>query len=79
MKPMWAANLDKGETKRGRGSEKKTPVFGTAQREGSVKVVEVPNVQRETVMPIIEASVDAGTYIHTDEFNVYDVLQDKGL
>lgn len=67
-----------GETKRGRGSEKKTPVFGLAQRRADIRATVVTNVQRKTVMPIIQANVELGTKIHMDEFNVYDDLAAQG-
>ena len=63
---------------RGRGAEKKTPVFGVAQRQGGVKVAVVPDVKRKTILPILEASVEKGTRVHTDEFMVYNNLPEKG-
>ena len=67
-----------GQTKRGRGSEKKTPVFGLAQRQGDVRITVVPDVQRKTLSPLIQENVQPGTKIHTDEFNVYDNLTELG-
>lgn len=64
--------------KRGRGAEKKTPVFGMAQRQGGVKVTVVPDVKRVTVMPILENAVEKGTRVHTGEFTIYDNLPEEG-
>lgn len=64
--------------KRGRGADKKTAVFGMAQRQGGVKVTVVPDVKRKTVMPILESSVEKGTRVHTGEFMIYDNLPQKG-
>lgn len=35
-------------------------------------------MKRKTILPILEASVEKGTRVHTDEFMVYDNLPNKG-
>lgn len=64
--------------KRGRGAEKKVPVFGLVQRQGKVRAVAVSNVKSKTLMPIITENVVEGSTVHTDEFMVYDALTDRG-
>jgi len=64
--------------KRGRGSENKTPVLGIAERKGKIVAIATPNVRTETVLPIIAACVKRKATIHTDEFSVYDRLENMG-
>lgn len=65
--------------KRGRGADGKTVVLGMLQRDGDVMLQVVPNVKRNTLLPIITASVQAGSIIHTDELPSYRVLPDNGF
>lgn len=60
--------------KRGRGAEGKTPVFGIAQRQGKVIAKVVPNVQANTLLPIIEERVLQKSTVYTDELPSYDKL-----
>jgi len=60
--------------KRGRGAEGKTPVFGIAQRQGKVIAKVVPNVQANTLLPIIEERVLQKSIVYTDELHSYDKL-----
>jgi len=64
--------------KRGRGAEKKTPVFGEAQRKGKLKVIAVPDTKSKTVLPIVNKTVEKGTQVYTDEYSVYDRLTSMG-
>lgn len=64
--------------KRGRGAEGKTPVVGAVQRKGNIKAAVVPDVTSQTVLPFVETHVEKGSTVHTDEFNVYDKLGQKG-
>lgn len=65
--------------KRGRGAAGKTAVFGIAQRQGKVEARTVPNVQRKTLMPIIEDNVSKTANVHTDEMPSYSNLRSKGF
>lgn len=58
-------------SKRGRGAEHKTPVFGILQRNGEVRIWPVENVKSITLKPIIYEHVEYGATIMTDEFRVY--------
>jgi transposase-like protein len=57
----------------------KVPVIGIAQRNGKVSVKAVANVKRSTVMPLIAKNVERKTIIYTDEYKVYDKVEDAGF
>ncbi len=62
----------------GRSTKTKTAVFGTVERGGNLEVRTVENVQARTILPIVDANVEKGAQIYTDEFNVYDALPAMG-
>lgn len=64
--------------KRGRGAENKTPVFGVVERKGQVKAKVVTNVKSSTIMPLLKESVVVGTTLMTDEFNIYNKVEQNG-
>ena len=68
----------KAKGKRGRGSDKKTPVVGLVEREGSVRAVVTENVKSSTVMPLIKDNVKKGSVVMTDEFVVYKAVPKAG-
>lgn len=69
-----------GKGIRGRGAKGKTPVFGIANRDtGKVETTIIPNVQRKTLMPIVEENVQKGANVPTDEMNSYRVLNSRGF
>lgn len=68
----------KRKGKRGRGAEGKTPVFGMAQRQGSVKAIKTDRVNSATILPIIRDTVKAESTIYTDEFPTYNRLGMNG-
>jgi transposase-like protein len=41
------------------------------QRGGEVVLNMLPNVQQVTIRPIIEAGVEKGSLVYTDEYNIY--------
>jgi transposase-like protein/Zn ribbon nucleic-acid-binding protein len=57
----------------------KVPVIGIAQRKGKVAATVVANVKRSTVMPLIAKNVTRRTMIYTDEYSVYDKVEDAGF
>lgn len=61
----------KGSKKRGRGAEKKTPVFTIAERGGDIKSQLVDNVKAKTLKEIMLENVELDTLIMTDEFPSY--------
>lgn len=64
--------------KRGRGAAGKTVVFGMMEREGNVMTHVVPNVKRKTLHPHMEANIEKGSTIHTDELPSYQTIDEKG-
>lgn len=64
--------------KRGRGAENKIPVFGMIERNGKVRTRAVENVKMATIMPIIKETVVLETNVMTDEFNIYNRVQESG-
>jgi len=63
---------------RGRGASNKTAVFGMVKRGGKLEARVVPNVKRNTIMPMVVANVEEGTQVFTDEFMIYDTLPAMG-
>lgn len=61
----------KTEGNQGRSLKTKKAVFGILQRDGNVVAVHVPDVSAETLLPIIEETVEAGSTIISDEYQVY--------
>jgi transposase len=66
--------------KRGRGTlaDEKPPVLGMLQRSGEVVIQMLPNVQHQTIRPVITQTVAAGSLIYTDEYDIYAALPDWG-
>jgi transposase len=64
--------------KRGRGADGKTVVFGMLEKDGDVMTQVVPNVQRKTLLPIIEKNVVKGSAMQTDELPTYRTLDKNG-
>jgi len=56
---------------RGTAHSDKVPVLGLVDRRGAVYLIPLPNVQRETVQPIIEWLVARGARVYTDEYEIY--------
>ena len=53
------------------GGANKAPVVSLVERDGSVRSFHVPNVNADTLRPIITANVDKATYLMTDGSAVY--------
>lgn len=69
------------KAKRGRGTlaTEKPPVLGMIQRTGQLIIELLPNVQQKTIQPLIQAQVQAGALIYTDEYNIYGRLEEWGF
>lgn len=65
---------------RGRGTlaKEKPPIFGIVERTGEVFIQMLENVRQKTIKPIIQSVVAAGTLIYTDEYNIYNRLEEWG-
>ncbi len=72
----YVGGIRKG--KRGRGAEGKTILLGMMQRDGDVMTKVVPNVRRNSLQPHIEANVEKGSEINTDELRSYTGLDGIG-
>ena len=68
----------KGGWGRGTLEKEKPPVFGMIQRGGEVVIHMLANVQQQTIRPIIQTMVNAGTLIYTDEYDIYARLEAWG-
>ena len=66
--------------KRGRGTMEKErpPVFGMIERGGQVVINLLANVKQKTIEPLIKDTIDPGTVVYTDEYNIYARLQSWG-
>lgn len=65
---------------RGRGTleKEKPPIFGIIQRDGEVSIHMLPNVKQETIAPLISSTILQGTLIYTDEYGIYNRLEEWG-
>lgn len=61
----------KSHGKRGRGAEKKTPVFSLVERNGRIKSQPVEDVTWKRLKTIVRENVDKTAIFMTDEFPVY--------
>ncbi|MEJ1935521.1 IS1595 family transposase [Nostoc sp. NIES-2111] len=62
------------EGTQGRSLKTKAPVLGILQRGGKVYAVPMEATSRETIVPIVEQKVKAGSVIYTDEYQPYKAL-----
>lgn len=56
----------------------KPPVLGLVQRNGLLALRLLNNVQQKTIRPIIKQLVAPGSLIYTDEYNIYNRLNEWG-
>lgn len=61
----------------GRSSKGKTTVFGARGLNGKVKCEVIPNVEAETIIPIVEKWVEKGSIMVTDEWKSYKPLKEN--
>jgi len=61
----------------GRSSADKTPVFGARGLCGHVKTQVIPNVESNTIIPIVEKWVEKGSIMVTDEWRSYKPLSEN--
>jgi len=66
--------------KRGRGTlaDEKPPILGMLQRKGEVVIAMLPNVQRVTIAPLIQQTIQVGSRVYTDEYDIYNHLGEAG-
>jgi len=64
-------------TKRGRGTSKQA-VFGILCRSGQVSAEVVPNVEANTLLPLLRKQVATGSIVCSDTFRSYTGVAAKG-
>jgi transposase-like protein len=64
--------------KRGRGTlaAEKPPILGMIARGGQVVIRMLENVKQTTIEPIIKEFVTSGSRTYSDEFSIYDRLEE---
>jgi transposase len=72
MDESYFGGVRKG--KRGRGATGKVRVFGILKRGGKVTTVMIPDVRKDTLLPIIRRKVVPDSIVYTDSYLAYDVL-----
>jgi transposase-like protein len=68
----------KGKPGRGTLEGEKPPVLGMIERGGEVVLHRLANVQQKTIAPIIKQSIQVGSLIFTDEYDIYARLEEWG-
>jgi len=71
-------NRLKGARGRGTLAAEKPPILGMIQRSGELHMQMLPNVQQQTIHPLIQRYVQPGTVVYTDEYNIYARLVEWG-
>jgi transposase-like protein len=68
------------KSSRGRGTleKEKPPIFGMIQRNGEVVIEMLPNVQQRTIQPLLKKTIQDGSQIYTDEYQIYSKLPNWG-
>jgi transposase-like protein len=66
--------------KRGRGTlaDEKPPILGLLQRTGEVVIQMLPNVQQVTIKPLLTQTIQPGSLLYTDEYDIYTRLAEWG-
>ncbi len=68
----------KGSRGRGTLEKEKPPVLGMLQRNGEVVIKMLANVKQKTIAPFIKSFISRGGLIYTDEYCIYDRLEQWG-
>ena len=71
-------NRLKGARGRGTLEKEKPPVFGMIQRCGKVVIRILANVRQTIIKPVIKETVVPGSMVYTDEYAIYNRLEDWG-
>ncbi len=66
--------------KRGRGTlaAEKPPILGMIQRGGEVVLHMLENVQQQTIKPLLTQTIQVGSLVFTDEYDIYARLEPWG-
>ena len=68
----------KGARGRGTLEKEKPPILGMIERGGDVIIRMLENVQQKTIQPIIQHCIKPGTLTYTDEYDIYDRMEEWG-
>jgi len=68
----------KGARGRGTAQKDKPPIFGMIERGGKVAISMLENVKQQTIKPIITKYVQQGSLVYSDEYCIYDRLEQWG-
>jgi len=68
----------KGARGRGTLEKEKPPIFGMIQRSGEVIIRMLNDVKQSTIEPLIRSFVKEGSLIYTDEYSIYNRLEEWG-
>ena len=71
-------NRLKGARGRGTLAKEKPPILGMIERGGDVHIIMLENVQQKTIAPILQAGIEPGTLVYTDEYDIYARLPHWG-
>jgi transposase-like protein len=69
----------KRNPKRGRGYDKKTPVFALVQRDGELRAGTVPSVNAANLRAIMRENITPDSHIMTDQLGAYRALDEDFL
>jgi len=72
------AVTEKDREGRGTSEKEKPPIFGMIQRNGDVVIRMLPDVRQKTIEPLIKHSAVPGSLVCTDEYVIYNRLNDRG-
>jgi transposase len=67
---------DENKPKHLRG-RRKTPVLGMVERDGRVVAQVIPDVSTKTLVPAVRKTIEAGSFITTDEYAPYSAVAHK--
>ncbi len=68
----------KGKPGRGTLAGEKPPILGMIQRNGEVVLHMLANVQQKTIQPLFKLTIQVGSLIFTDEYDIYARLDEWG-
>ncbi len=68
----------KGKPGRGTLAGEKPPILGMIERGGKVVIQMLANVQQHTIQPLLRGTIQMGSTVFTDEYNIYARLEQWG-
>ena len=68
----------KGKPGRGTLAGEKPPILGMLARGGEVVIQMLANVQQHTIQPLLTQTIQVGSPVFTDEYNIYARLEQWG-